>query len=585
MNDRRIIWTVNRLALLAISSILVPQSISAQNAKPVYDQLPVKAEWDVRGKDKNERTAIVNLVRDRASAVGEVIAGRRSLDSFQSEFDELFNQYMFPRWTWSELIDDPKQFNFLAIERKRLFANYVRKAEATSVHPHLVDLTFNKMTEIARGNFHPASRFNAMLVIADLNSQDSASFSSKSNEIALAKALPLMISEFNDPKQIDVVRVACLLGILRHAQLDANSPEGRRAIGNDLRTQITQMALGVVNSTDRPAGRSVDGQAWLQRRSLEILSNLGTLESDVTVASRIETMISDGSMPLTLRYAAAESLAQLNNPTNTPLTPTGTTRKLGELASVGLQHEISRIKAEIKYLEMKDAWLSGGSPGGGRQGAAGPGGAAPGMAGMGAGAGAGAGASMDGEGAKGGAAGGKSGMPGGKGGMSGMPGGRGKSAKGSKGGLGAMATAKAASPHDEFRLELAKRRLKSYMQSVLLGLEGPKDNKKPKTIDDGADSADASDVTASAPATAKAALGIKSLAKSDADREFVTRVALKVEEIRDMMDDQKIDELDKLIADVDAKNKELEALYGIAKKDAATAGEKAASEPADDGEL
>ena len=131
---------------------------------------------------------------------------------------------------------------------------------------------------------------------------------------------------------------------MRHVTSDASAPAGRRVIPDELRNRINTLALSVVNQKDRPANRSIDGQAWLQRRSLEILSSLGTLESDVNVGATIESMIADGGAPLALRFSAAEALVQLNNPIQTKLTAQGTAKKMGELALHGLNTEIARIK-------------------------------------------------------------------------------------------------------------------------------------------------------------------------------------------------------------------------------------------------
>ena len=127
---------------------------------------------------------------------------------------------------------------------------------------------------------------------------------------------------------------------------------------------------------------------------------------------------------------------------------------------------------------------------------------------------------------------------------------------------------KSSNPHDEFRVDLAKRRFKSYMHSVLIGLEGQKQKvvTKPIATDENSDDqpGDADTTTVSNPSGVT--MGVLSLAKTDSDRDYIRRVAEKITEIRDMMDDHKRHDLQKLIADVESKNRELESIYGVAKK-------------------
>jgi len=567
-------------------------------SEKAYDELPVKADWEIRGRDKRELSAINSAIRERESLVKQVVQGTKTLEGSQAELDEFFTGYIFPRWTQKELIQDPKQFNFLAMERKRLFNAYIHKCASlttndNSVHPHLVDLALAKCTEIARGNYHPAARFSAMLVIADLNSQDKI-VGSNNPAVPLAKALPLMIDEFTNDQQIDAVRVACLVGIMRHVTSDASAPAGRRVIPDELRNRINTLALSVVNQKDRPANRSIDGQAWLQRRSLEILSSLGTLESDVNVGATIESMIADGGAPLALRFSAAEALVQLNNPIQTKLTAQGTAKKMGELALHGLNTEIARIKDDIRYQDAKERWSTGapqGGMGGQPGGAGGAPAGGPGQAGIGAGGGAGAGSSAGlddgGGGARGRSGGGSSkGFQAGGSGRSGPPGMAGGMGGGMSGGMGggmggARGGAATAKRHtDEHKLELAKRRFKSYMHSVLIGLEGQKVKVVTKTRNDDDAADDAAGETPETAVTANTGssqTGLLSLAKSEPDREYVKRIAAKVAEIHELMDDRSLDDLEDLVKRVQGKAKELESACGVAK-----AGGKEELKPEDD---
>ncbi|MFM8249966.1 MAG: hypothetical protein ACKOBW_00060 [Planctomycetota bacterium] len=516
-----------------------------------FEELAIPPSLDVRGKTKQELADTRQRITAVKAMVNAVTSGEQQLAANQPNFDNYFNQYLFPRLTWVANIESPSSFNFLVEQRNLILNQYLRKPTLPAeVHDQLVRIVAAGMTKIATGNYHPAARHNAMLIIAELNTKELVRVPVTPPE-PYAAALTPMVDALGDPMQLDVVRVAALVGILRHVQWDTRQREklaeqpAIKRIEDPLRDRIGQLAMAIINTKAPPAGRTLDGHAWMQRRSIEILSVMGTISSDINAAQTIEAFVSDNDAPISLRCTAAEALGLLNLPAETKLDAMDSARKLGELAVYLGRRELKRVEDEKKFLDDKRKAGSSSGLGGFPGGMPGPGGMgagagagmsgppAPGAGGAGAGAPA---AGMPGAGGDGDFAGGAGmGMPG-----MGMPG---MGPPGMGMGKGGAASKKAV---DDYKRELVQRRLRSQMQSIKIGLFGASD--KPT--------------------------GIISLTKDAKQQALVKKLVDEIAGLRDITDDDKFREFDKLIEEVNRRLKLIDTAtkaLAVAKNPAAAA--------------
>jgi hypothetical protein len=115
-----------------------------------------------------------------------------------------------------------------------------------------------------------------------------------------------MLKELKSPEQLDAVRVACLVGILRHAQLTrAGVPMPARA-----REMVTEEALALVNA-ECPDFRQKAGHEWMQRRAMEVLGALGTAGSKGEVVTALDKIVRDDSASIARRCSAIEALSNI----------------------------------------------------------------------------------------------------------------------------------------------------------------------------------------------------------------------------------------------------------------------------------
>ncbi|MGE3776935.1 MAG: hypothetical protein AB7F89_07120, partial [Pirellulaceae bacterium] len=123
-------------------------------------------------------------------------------------------------------------------ERRKEVVDDLRRARSREARDYLLAETMKFMKVYAsntRFNFHPAVRYNALLLIGELNKEEVSTQQRYPNP--LPEALTFLIDEYKKPNQSEALRLACMLGILRHAQLNWGRPEADR-IPNAQRSDI-----------------------------------------------------------------------------------------------------------------------------------------------------------------------------------------------------------------------------------------------------------------------------------------------------------------------------------------------------------
>lgn len=114
--------------------------------------------------------------------------------------------------------------------------------------------------------YHPAARFNWMLILGDLNEVESVP-GANNPEVPLAATLPVLIPIAGDAKQADSVRLAALIGLDRHA--NATGIDGAE------KDSLVPILKEVVSQQTPPKGRDPEVHKWFQDRATAILTTLG----------------------------------------------------------------------------------------------------------------------------------------------------------------------------------------------------------------------------------------------------------------------------------------------------------------------
>ena len=247
---------------------------------------------------------------------------------------------------------------------KKYFSGIKNETGAQEVRDRLNDLTLSYMWGLCGtklGTFHPAVRYNAMLIIGDLNSRGAESIGNPRPDEPLLKALEVMRAELISKDQIDAVRVAALIGITRHADLDRHRPEGRRIPDVALRNLIGDL-LRLAADKETPANRTDQGHTWMRRQAVEALALLATTRPIGPVAELMDKIISDPEEPLSLRCTVAEAQGKMRSPLAEGVTAEQAAMKLVRLADEILNAELDQLDPYLTELKAaEDASTSSGS--------------------------------------------------------------------------------------------------------------------------------------------------------------------------------------------------------------------------------
>jgi hypothetical protein len=220
-------------------------------------------------------------------------------------FDGYYTGYGFKR------LIDPK-FLPQITEVRREFQRDLRDAKdvrgtTQDAFNHLNELAARILPYIIKDiSYHPVSRYNATLILGDLNHEKATSDRAA---IPLPQALPVLIGDIlMDPRQSDAVRVAALIGIRRHAESMREHDAMMLAAG---RAMTISTMLKIAGASKPAPNRTPEGHHWMRRQAVEILGALGDVGAGGAVANALVAVADEKEAPLWLRCSAAESLGRL----------------------------------------------------------------------------------------------------------------------------------------------------------------------------------------------------------------------------------------------------------------------------------
>jgi len=201
-------------------------------------------------------------------------------------------------------------------------------------YDRLLETAFNYLTRISARGYHPAVRYNAMLMLGELNVQELPP-GSKSAVQPYPPAQKQLLQVLKNPDS-DAVLIAALVGLQRHASLGINDPQVRDA-------QLIPMLLDLAKSAP-PKDRSPEGHAWIRAMAIDVLALLRVPGPDGSVVVAMVVIVGDKETPLMTRLAAARALGSLDLRGFKALTPSQLAVPLGNLAVEVCSSEVSRAR-------------------------------------------------------------------------------------------------------------------------------------------------------------------------------------------------------------------------------------------------
>lgn len=294
------------VTLLSVISAGVPRALAGRP----YDGLDIKQAH-----------------RQTASRIKRVLRSD-SLEANQPRFDEFFREYALARIV-------PRQPDVDVGKARAELRTYIDIADNQQALDRLNTLAMEEMTKAVEGNYHPAARYNAVLVIGMLD-QRHADRSSPPVPLPAATEYLLSILEgqrdvFDAARIHDALTTGAIVGMERHAKY---------GLSDDHRTRLTQALLPLVKQEEPPAGRDEQAHLWMRVAAARTLAELKTTGDGNEVVEALRAMMNDKKLPLTTRCRIAAALGKMNYDGQSAQVATELIAEMGALTLTALQKNI-----------------------------------------------------------------------------------------------------------------------------------------------------------------------------------------------------------------------------------------------------
>jgi hypothetical protein len=278
------IWWTWVVMLVVAFATLVGSIAWGQNPNSGYDSIPMHP--------KLQDEAVVKSVASAAKTYATTGQGNARLAN------GYFSVYVPAKMTAPDGI---KYITELVDEMTNLLLR-AQRSNRPQIAQELTVYIFNGMKKVAEGNYHPAARINAALVLARLDRRP-ANSANRTPPVPLPEALPILISLYENESNADGIRAAALQGLHRHVTL------GFPQISPENRTKINSMMTSLLDSP-APQGRPVDAHAYLQRYAVDILDFLRANE-DKSLGTKLISISTEPSNHDLIALYSASRLAAL----------------------------------------------------------------------------------------------------------------------------------------------------------------------------------------------------------------------------------------------------------------------------------
>ena len=327
-----------------------PSTTKLADAKG-FKIIPIEVDWAKQA----------NAIREHETTVRQVLSGSSPLAENRVVFDDFFHLYFFPSWTQTteeNLSVLPK--NRDEFIRVRLQGGGRTNSAAEKAHDRLLELTFTDLPPIIRNKeFHPAVRYNAMMVVGNLNLVEAVmNGATHVPPQPYNPALPFMLEELKKDEQHDGVRIAALLGILRHLEWDPYRPE-RTRIPQAVRAEALEALLKIAESKTPVFANTDEAHIWMRRRALEglVFTSNSPAEAkplEKKSADLLQKILVDDAELLLVRCVAAESIGKMNyKQPPIVMNPKEMARSLAHLAVVACREEVESADAFAKQETLR----------------------------------------------------------------------------------------------------------------------------------------------------------------------------------------------------------------------------------------
>ena len=292
----------------------------------------------------------------------QVIMGNAGLASNRDSFDDWYRKYLFPAMSSLEYLGD------LRSNRDSLMKDLERASDSTT-HQVLLDLAYEEAVKRATGDYHPAVKFNALLILGQLN-QVELRRAERLPPVRLPKAFDFLLAELKKPDQHEAVRLGAMFGIRRHVFMVSQRPQDQ-PIPDAQKAEVATLMTSLMAEKTTPENRDERLHIWMRRGAVDTLAALGQVGDGQSIFRALVAVMGDSDEPLSLRLYAARAIGSLDYTNVTGIDAVGTAQKIAAVVAYACRQEDDRIKEMQDEMDAKDAAGSGGTYAGGYPGMSG----------------------------------------------------------------------------------------------------------------------------------------------------------------------------------------------------------------------
>ena len=318
------------LAFLGIACGAVRPAV-AQNYRALKPQIPLAQAKVAAGR-------VAPILRDTNNPGAEET----------KVLDEFFMKYLFPSMTAYE---PPEALGQLSTSREQLFTRYINTAKSQGARDYLNSNTLKAMGAVAKGAYHPAVRYNAALIVGQLEQPPGT-------PLPAATEVLVSLLENEEFAQVPVptaLKVAAIIGMQR--RLTGLEPA--------LAARVAKASTAIALRKESPEDASPEVYGWVRKNAAKLLTAQVAKGMTPEVHQTMVTLISDKSIDLDDRCNIAQLLKPDMYKTAEGLDLDAMTVALGDLAKQVLTVEAKEAKKYEDELLRGGAFAAPGGGGGG----------------------------------------------------------------------------------------------------------------------------------------------------------------------------------------------------------------------------
>ena len=273
--------------------MLVPTLLLALWGQPV----PARAQQPTDAELKSQDATAEPEERHKklASDIKKMLRDAQPLSADdRTKFDDYFNRYYF---LLLKVTKDPPKF------RKDL-RTYFAPGKKGPPYDRLNGLTRGMMQKFIAGDFAAPIKYNAVLVLGELNEEEPPPATPPRPWALAQKDLLTLVSSAKAP---DAIKVGALVGLGRNAESHRKTPLAAETVA-----AIIDAALPLVVQNTPPEGRSAAGHEWLRGQAIGVLGALGEVGPNQSVLKALAAIVNDPQGAVKTRAAAARALGKMN---------------------------------------------------------------------------------------------------------------------------------------------------------------------------------------------------------------------------------------------------------------------------------